>query len=162
MECRARSEQQARQPRASSKWNSKAAALACGRKKKEISASPSCFSSCFCCHRGRDGGMCKYRSNPKKAPTANLKQQQRQAFPFSGTVPPPFFLLERQQITLGNWGDIDWQKKYLTADIFKLRCLHVRQVWVCEILHHHSQIFLISYLWILDSQIPFLSWRLFI
>lgn len=165
MECRARSGQQARQPWASGKWNSKAAVLACGRRKLRSAVCFSLhFSSCFCCHWGRDGGMHKYQANPKRAPTANPKKQQEQAFPSPGTVPgsPSSFFPSWEMTTLLNCGDIDWQKKYPTADIFKWRCWYVQQIWVCETFHHHSQIFLISYRWILDSQILFLSWRLFI
>lgn len=167
MERRARSEQQARQPWASGKWNSKAAALACGRKKTEISCAllPLASHPAFAATEGGTGACASTGPTPKGHLLTTLSSSRNRHSHSPGQFqphPPPFFLLERQQITLSNCGDTDWKKKYLTADIFKLRCLHVHQVWVCEIFHHHSQVFLISYLWILDSQIPFLSWRLFI
>lgn len=156
---------QSRQPWASGKRNSKVQCLPAAEENgDQLCDSPSHFSSCFCCHWGRDGGMHKYQANPKRAPTANPNEQQEQAFSSPGTVPasPSSFLPLWEITTLLNCGDIDWQKKYLTADIFKLRCWYVQQIRVCETSHYHSQIFLISYLWILDSQILFLSWRMFI
>lgn len=81
---------------------------------------------------------------------------------FQPHPPPPLLLYERQKIRLLDCGEIDWQKKYLRMDIFKRRHLYVGQTRVCGIFHHHSQIFLICYLWILYSWIPLLSWRLFI
>lgn len=135
------------------------------QKKTEISCAllPPAFHPAFAATEEGMGACRSTSLTPKGHLLPALRSRNSHSHPLGQFQPhlAPFFLHERQQITL-NCDDIDWQNKYLTADIFKLRCLHVHQIRVCEIFHHPSQIFLISYLWILDSQILFWSWRLFI
>lgn len=131
---------------------------------RDISSTP--LPPAFAATKGGTGSCAKYRSDSKGAPTATFNSSKNR-HPHALTLfqphpPPPLLLYERQKIRLLDCGEIDWQKKYLRMDIFKRRCLYVGQTRVCGIFHHHRQIFLICYLWILYSWIPLLSWRLFI
>lgn len=161
MKCRTRSEQQAKQPWCQTSESKRLQRLLVAEE-REISCAlllPA-FHPAFAATAGGTGA-CASTSPTQKwhlLPTFNCsKNRHPHPLGLFQPHPPPLFLYERWKIGLLNCSEIDCQKKNLATDIFKPRYLYVCQRRACEIFHHLIQIFLISYLWILYSQIPFLS-----